>query len=148
MARLAPLNLRPDKRALRVFGAVTFVVAGALAANAFYNGTIVGVPIGERRTLVVGVLTAIAVMSGLFSCIAPSYNRPLYAVLSVITYPIGLVLGEVLLVLLFFVVLGPFALILRATGWDPLGRCYDRTATTYWKPVKKTRDRKSYFEQY
>ena len=52
---------------------------------------------------------------------------------SVLAHALGWINTRILLALVFFVVLAPVALVMRALGKDPLERRRDRRRPTYWK---------------
>lgn len=74
--------------------------------------------------------------------------RWLYVGLSYATYPIGLVVSTVVLVVIYYAVLTPLGLILRVCGHDPLQLRADRRAASYWRPRPGPRDAASYFRQH
>jgi hypothetical protein len=65
----------------------------------------------------------------------------------VAAYPIGWVLGHVMLGVVFFLVLTPIALVLRAAGRDPLQRRFDTASASYWQE-RAASDRSRYFRQF
>ena len=52
---------------------------------------------------------------------------------SLLAHALGWVNTRILLALVFFVVLAPIALLMRAVGKDPLERRRDRRRPTYWR---------------
>ncbi len=52
---------------------------------------------------------------------------------SALAHALGFVNTRLLLALVFFVVMAPIALVLRAVGKDPLERRRDRRRATYWR---------------
>lgn len=52
---------------------------------------------------------------------------------SLLAHALGFVNTRILLALVFFVVLAPIALVMRAIGKDPLDRRRDRRLPTYWR---------------
>ena len=68
--------------------------------------------------------------------------------LTVVAFPIGFVLSYLIMGTLYFLVIGPIALLFRALGRDSMRRAYDPQASTYWSPVERRRDKESYFHQY
>jgi hypothetical protein len=69
-------------------------------------------------------------------------------VLSLVAFPIGLVLSQLLLVFLFVVVIGPIAVARKLWAGDPMRVRYDRDAQSYWTVPRSTRSKASYFKQY
>jgi hypothetical protein len=74
--------------------------------------------------------------------------RPLYLSLVLITFPIGLVVSYLVVVVLFFGVITPVAIVFRLMGRDALHRRIDRHASTYWTQREITAQTERYFRQY
>ena len=96
------------------------------------------------------VLAALAI--GLACLVAgwlrPSWLRPLFRGLSLVTRPVGLVASEAILLLLYFVVFTPLGLLSRLLGRDPLTQRFDPHADSYWVPVASREEPSSYFKQF
>ena len=93
-------------------------------------------------------LASIGAVAALLSLVAPRANRVLYVGLTLIAFPIGFVLSYVIMGALFFLVIGPIAILFRVFRRDPLHRRYDPGASTYWEKAQPPRDKSSYFHQY
>lgn len=78
----------------------------------------------------------------------PAWLRPLYLGLILVTRPLGLVVGEALLLVLYFLVFTPIGLLSQWVGRDPLTRRFDPHRDTYWRPLSGQRDPASYFKQF
>ncbi len=128
----------PRPRDLRVFGLALALVAG-LGARWLL-----------RRDL--GPFAWAALGAGglglLAAALRPRALRPVFVALSIATYPVGLVVSTVLLGVIYFVLLGPVALVLRALGRDKLGLRFDRSAATYFQPRPAAPPRERYFRQF
>ena len=86
----------------------------------------------------------ILVLVGALGLLSPPVVRPVYASAMVITRPIGFVVAQVLLAVLYFVVLTPLALVLRLTGHDPL----QRRPPGAWRSAASDGDLRRAFRQY
>lgn len=148
MAKLVDLNLNPDDRTLRQFGLIALLGFGALAALAYYEKLVFSFGLGEARVPLAAALAGLGLLAAMFSLVAPRLNRFLFVGLSVLAYPIGFVLSHLIMAALFFLVIGPVALIFRLLGRDSMHRSYDPKATSYWSPVGPRRSKESYFHQY
>jgi hypothetical protein len=62
--------------------------------------------------------------------------------------PVGSVVSQVLLAVVYFVVVTPLALVMRASGRDPLERRLDPAAPTYWIRRDGVRPMAGYFRQF
>jgi hypothetical protein len=49
---------------------------------------------------------------------------------------------------IFFLVITPIGLMMRACGRDPMQRRFDPAARSYWKRRSPDRDMRSYFRQF
>ena len=67
---------------------------------------------------------------------------------SLIAFPIGMVIGTLALVLVFYGVITPIGLVFRLIGRDPLHRRYDREASSYWIERRPRPAAKRYFQQF
>jgi hypothetical protein len=140
--------LRPDTRALRQFGFIALVGFGFLAVIAWFELLIFSGGLGGARLPVSAVLAGVAVSAGMLSLTAPRGNLTLYLVMTVISYPIGIVVSFVVMAILFFGLLAPVGLFFRVTGRDALNRRLEPSGDTYWKLPRPRRDRESYFRQF
>jgi hypothetical protein len=148
MSKLVEINFDPDTRTLRQFGVIAFVGFGALAALAYYEKLIFAFGLGEARMPVVAAFLALGAIALLFSLIAPRANRFLYVGLTLLAFPIGFVLSYVIMGTLYFLIIGPIAVLFRIFGRDAMQRRYDPSASTYWSTARPPRDKESYFHQY
>ena len=79
----------------------------------------------------------------------PSLQRKFYFGWIYAVYPIGYVLSHVIMGIVYYGVVTPIALIMRAMGRDPMTRTLDRKAKTYWVEHRPgDRDPASYFRQF
>ena len=147
MPTLLELNLNPTKRTLRQFGFIAFVFFALLSVMA-YRELAFGVGLGSSRRLITGALASVGVLSALFSLTVPQANRPLYVGLSVLTFPVGVVVSHLLLALLFFGMFAPLALLMRLGGRDALRRHTRYAAKSYWVKARSARRLQDYFRQF
>jgi hypothetical protein len=148
MATLIPINLRPSPKMLRQFGIAGLLGFGVLGLCAFLERGPFGFGLGELRQPVALGLWLVALTSLGFGLVFPKGNLPLYVLLTLITYPIGLILSPLILGLIFFGVLGPIALLIRVFGRDPLSRRYDPRLGSYWVERAGAPSLERYFRQY
>jgi hypothetical protein len=148
MSKLVEINFNPDTKTLRQFGVIAFIGFGALALLAYYEKLIFSFGLGEARMTVVWAFTAVGCLALLLSLVAPRANRILYVGLTLLAFPIGFVFSYMIMAALYFLIIGPIAVLFRLFGKDPMHRGYDPSAPTYWQPAKPPRDKESYFHQY
>ncbi len=121
------IDFHPDRRKLRQFAALLTSITVLLA--------------------LVNRLWAIVAVYGALSLAVPPLAYPVYAVLTVATFPIGWVVSRVLLAILFYVVMTPIALVQRLFGRDVL-RIRRSDAESYWEKVEGEGDPASYLRQF
>jgi hypothetical protein len=148
MSKLVEINFNPDLKMLRQFGVIAFVGFGILAALAYYEKLIFSFGLGESRMTVVTAFAVLGSVALLFSLVAPKANRLLYVGLTLLAFPIGFVLSYVIMGTLYFLIIGPIAVVMRLFGRDSMHRSYDPNAPTYWSEPSPPRDKESYFHQY
>jgi len=148
VSKLVEINFNPDTKTLRQFGVIALVGFGILAALAYYEKLIFSFGLGDARMPLVTTFVALGAISALFSLVAPRANRVLYVGLTLLAFPIGFVLSYVIMGTLFFLIIGPIALLFRLLGRDPMHRSYDPSSPSYWLEARPPRDNESYFHQY
>jgi hypothetical protein len=74
--------------------------------------------------------------------------RPLYVVWMALAMPIGWAVSHLILLAVFYLVITPIGLVMRACGYDPLERRFDRTAKTYWHDLEQNPTFDQYFKQF
>jgi hypothetical protein len=148
VSKLIDLNLRPDEATLRQFGWIALGGFGFLAAIAWFELLIFGFGLGPWRPWVAGFFALLAALAVLFSIVYPKANLPIYVGLSVVAYPIGLVLANLIMGVLFYLLVTPVGLFFKITGRDSLRRKFEPEAATYWEQSKRDRPLESYFKQF
>jgi len=129
-----------SERTLRQFG---LLCLGVLGAWAYWEGFQ-----HERVGSFVG-FACLGVSLGLLGLLRPQALRPLFGLLTAITLPIGVVMSNLMLAVLFYGVFTPIGLIFRLIGRDALGRRpLPADYGTYWKPNPVTTQMRRYFRQY
>jgi len=135
--RLIEINRNPDRRQLRQFGLCSLIAlwlaswvwAGALPAWSLLATGTVGVGLG------------------VLAIVAPGALRLPFLVLSIATAPIGLLVAELVLVVIFLGAFVPMSLIFRILGRDALRLRFDRDRASYWQPKQQPKSIESYFQQ-
>lgn len=132
-----PIIWQPTDRQLRQFGVTAFVALPLLTW--FWSG--------GNRTIVIGA----AVVGGLIAVLGwfcPRALKPLFIALSLLAFPIGFLVQEICLGLMFFLVFVTVGLFFRWRGWDPMQRKFDATVPTYWQKKKRPRDVASHYRRW
>lgn len=129
----------PDERQLRQFATVGLLPATAIAAGLAWRWS-------------GGTAAAIIAAGGVTLCLLgwlrPRALWPVFLTWMAAVWPLGWLLGLLLLAFTFYLVITPLGLVLRLFGHDPLGRRRDAGAETYWRPARGAEDRARYFRQF
>ena len=137
-------NPNPSPGHLRQFGLITIVALPAI------SWILCGRPTTDWSAFQWNLMTSIvgvSIMVGLLGWFKPTAIKPVFMAMMIVTYPIGVVVGEAILLVIFLLVFTPFAFVFRLIGRDALQRKIDRDAETYWQPKEQPRDRGSYLRQ-
>lgn len=129
------INRNPDPKQLRQFGYISLFAFPALGW--FWGGSM----------LVISVLAAIGTLLAATTMMAPKLARPIFFTASLITAPIGMIVGEVMLAFVYYAVLCPIGITFRLIGRDSLQRTIDRKSETYWQPSESPKDLSRYYRQ-
>jgi hypothetical protein len=111
-----------DRKGLRDFGLLT----GALFAGIF--GLLLPWRFGWSWPLWPWLI--LAVLGGL-ALVAPLALNPVYKVWMRFGLVMGAIMSRLILGIVFFLVVTPLGLLMRATGKDPMHRRFDRQAASY-----------------
>jgi len=134
--KLVEINWNPTSRQLRQFALIClFTLPGITWLW------------GGGLTLV-GLMSAAGAALALVGWFQPALIKPLFLGMMIVAAPIGMVVGEIAMLLVFFCVILPISLLFRLTRRDALERRLDHQATTYWRPKKQLRNAASYYRQF
>jgi hypothetical protein len=146
---LMDINWRPDRSQLRTFAVlwlVAFTILGFVVAwrTGLLTGT-AGAGASWRAPIAVWIVAAVVSAAGIAY---PEAIRPVYVAWMAVSFPIGWVVGHVMLGLTYFGLFTVVAAVFRLIGRDALTRRFDRGASTYW--IKRPAPRKAgdYFKQF
>lgn len=131
--------LRPDERQLRQFAwALVAFVTMAVSVRWIRHGSV---------TTAGFVAAAAGWTVGVLGAVVPRRIEPLFVLATHVTRPIGRVVSELLLVLLYFGLITPMAVVSRLVKRDRLRRRLERDAPSYWVPHRPPADLSRYFRQ-
>lgn len=136
------LDLKPSDRQLRQFGWIALI-----------GFPLVGVAMtqwpGSLPLTVLWVLLGLGAAMGLCALLNLTVLiKPVYVVMMLVSWPIGVVLSTVLLALIYYLLFTPVALLFKLLGRDPMNRKIDRNATSYWHVRETQRTPASYLRLY
>jgi len=132
------IQFQPTKKVLRQFAAAWLVFLLAWAVHQWLAR-------GHQTTAL--VLGALAVGVGGLGLIAPATLRRLYIGCMIVAFPVGWVVSQVMLALLYFCVITPVALCFRLRGRDLLHRTPPQRAS-FWTAKSLPQDVRRYLRQY
>jgi len=134
------VNRNPSRRELNLFG---FIWLG------FFLLVAAGLWLKLHSPVVSIALAVVAVVVPVVGWAVSSFMRVLYVSLSYAAWPIGFVVSHVLLGAVYYLLVTPIGLIMRAAGYDPMHRRFDPEAPSYWiERDGGERDPRSYFRQF
>lgn len=139
------IDLQPDTRKLRQFGWICLGGFGLL-------GVIVALKTGAFREpgqwTVPVVLWVLATVAPVMGFVAPKGLKPVYQLLTLLSYPIGQLIGNLLLLLIFLLLITPMALWFRIIGRDELKIRRSSAFPPCWINYPAPRGLDSYFRQF
>ena len=137
---LVSLNLRPSQKQLRSFGLISLIMCPAIAA--LLSGLDTITLWGGAGITIAGALLFV------LSRISPNLVRPVYVTLVLLTFPVGWTFSHAVMIIFYYGIITPIALLFRLMRRDPLCRQYDATGKTYWLQRRRRRSMKDYFRQF
>lgn len=85
---------------------------------------------------------------GVITRLIPRLAPPFYLLWHAVTCTIGLIVTNAIVASIYYLVITPVGLLLRATGRDPMERKMLPKGTTYWEDAAKPEGPERYFRQY
>ena len=94
------------------------------------------------------VLAGCGGLSIVLGIVRPAWMRIVLLAWMWAAFPIGWAISHVLIAALYYLVVTPIGLAMRAFGRDPLARRFDPDAQSYWTPRRQEADPGRYFRQF
>jgi hypothetical protein len=85
---------------------------------------------------------------GLVLLALPGIARPIYVVWYGLACAMGLVVGNILLTVVFYILITGVGIAMRVAGKGSISKTLDKQATTYWKDAKPVTDPQRYYRQF
>ncbi len=133
--KLIEANWNPTSRQLCQFGVIC---AFALPLIGWLWGA---------TSTVLGGLAGTGIVLAILGLTVPVVVKPVFVLLMLVAMPIGLVIGELAMLIIYFGVFLPIGFGFRLIGRDALQLTLDRDAETYWQPKRQPKDVASYYRQ-
>ncbi len=135
----------PDTAARRTFAKSLVIGFPCLAVVLLLAGYLSGKGWNFGPPLKLGGIGAAA---GVLFYVMPASAKPFYVVWYALACCIGLIVGNVLLALIFYVLVAGIGLIKRLGGQQPIRKTPDRLAKTYWIDAPPAPEAKRYYRQF
>ncbi|MDH7501716.1 MAG: SxtJ family membrane protein [Verrucomicrobiota bacterium] len=135
----ADIQRNPSIKTLRQFAGIWLVFFLALAAYQGWYRSKPGWGLG---------LAVLAVVVGGPGLLFPRILRPIYVGWMMLVFPIGWVVSQIMLLLMFYGIITPIAFVLRLKRRDPLCRKRAPDRPSFWMPKETPADLRRYFRQY
>jgi hypothetical protein len=129
----------PSTTNVRQFAGGWLVFFSALGAHQYLAR-------GHHRLGLVLMVTALVI--GIPGLIRPPAIRWLFVTWMLAAFPIGWVVSQIMMALMFYGLVTPVAFIFRLRGRDLLQRKPAPNRSSFWTPKQTPRDIRSYFRQY
>lgn len=136
---IVDINWNPSRKELKAFSLLLIVFFAIVAWIAHGKGVSI-----ETAYMIAGG----GALVGIGGLIFPKFIHVVYVVWMGAVSPIGFVVSNVVLALVFYAVVWPIGLLARLTGRDKMQLEIDRNAKTYWNVRKPINDPRRYFRQY
>jgi hypothetical protein len=136
--RWSDIDFRPNARKLRQFAGLWTVFFAGLALWQGYR----------HHTVAAGVCAGLGLGLGPLGLLFPQIMRPIFIGWTVAAFPIGWIVSNVLLAVLFYGLFTPIGLLFRLFGRDALQLRRPERATTYWSPKPMPTDLRRYLRQF
>lgn len=133
---LVQVNFEPSRRQLSQFGGICFVALPLLSW--WWGATLATIASFAVLGLVVAAL----------SFLMPKLIAPIFIGAMLISFPIGLVVSEIVILLVYIAVFLPIGLCFRLMRRDKLQLRLDRQRRTYWHPKEQPASVKNYYRQF
>lgn len=145
---LVKVNWKPDQKILREFSEVWLIFLGMILAPMAYLGWGPFRHLGGPNATAAAVLWGLALAGRLVGWLRPEWMKPAFLGLTLLALPIGLVVSNLTLMIIYYLVFTPVALVFRLIGRDALQRKIDRQAKSYWEEYNPDRGRARYLRQF
>lgn len=137
---MVQLDMNPSGGKLRQFGQVAPLMMLLIACLLKWRFDL---PIAAMAGMV-GMGALILILSKL----SPKFVKPVYLALVFIGFPIGWVVSHLVMILFFFGIITPVALVFRLFGRDALHRGWDPKSESYWTEYPRSESVGRYFKQF
>jgi hypothetical protein len=136
---LISINQKPSDKQVKSLGFIALVMCNVIGGMLLVSDKI------SVKAFMFLSLLGFVVYS--LSWVFPKLIKLIYLILAFVTFPIGWLIGHLIISFVYYCIITPFALTFRFLGHDVLCRRHDSHADTYWISHKKRSD-KDYLHQF
>lgn len=136
---IVDINWNPSRKELKVFSLLLIVFFGIVAGLTRWKGSS-----AETAWIIAGCGTIV----GIAGVLAPPFIRIVYLLWMTAVFPIGIVVSNAVLMLVFYGVVWPIGIMSRLAGRNVLQLGFDRQARSYWNVRQPVKNPRRYFRQY
>jgi hypothetical protein len=133
---LIEINWSPSLRQLRQFGVLCLIAVPLI-------GWLWG-----ASPAVLGMLVGVGGAMATVAWIRPRWLRPVFVGLMIAAAPIGMILGELSMLLIYFCVFLPIGIVFRLLRRDALQLRMNRNQETYWQSKTDPQELASYYRRF
>ncbi len=142
---IAELNWKPSDRQLRQFSSICLLAFPFLGW--FFSGRVAPSDWEPFHARLIGSLAAAGAIIAAVGWFVPQVVKPIFVGLSVLLFPLGLIVGELMMLLIYGIAFVPMALLFRLIGRDALDRTIQPDSKSYWQAKEQAKNAASYFRQ-
>ncbi len=142
---LVKMTWSPSERQLRQFGLCALVampLMGWIALGRTTPGAW-----ESNQVLVFAGFASLGLLGGVLGALRPSSLKLAFIAATLLTIPLGMVVGELMLLHMYFAVYTPVAVLFRLIGRDALQRRFEPAAASYWVAKGQAANAQQYFRQ-
>jgi len=125
----------PSNRQLRQFGTIWLICL-----------PLIGWIWGAELNSILG-LGVIGLFIAILGCVTPFVLKPVFVGMQIVAMPVGIVLSEAALLLIFFGVFLPLGLVFRIARRIALKKSFNSSQDSYWEAKQRTTDVAMYYRQ-
>ena len=130
------INWSPSPRQLRHFGVLCLILLPVLGWVWSVHAWLFGIFVG------VGALLAV------LAFMQPVFIRPIFVALIILASPIGMIISEIAMLLIYFGIFVPIGFAFRLLRRDALQLRIDRQTESYWQQKSEPSDVADYYRQF
>ncbi len=130
------INWSPTSRQLRHFGVLCLVLLPLIGWVWSVHPRLMWILVGT------GALLASTAFAN------PKFVRPIFVAITIIASPLGMIVGEVAMLFIYFGIFLPTRLLFSLLRRDALKLRIDREAETYWQTKSEPKDAASYYRRF